>query len=179
MLDKFISERWPYGATSAGQVRLARYDECYADWKNSADEPDPPSDDGPGKGASQFAFEADLRDYLAKNLGLLESGMTLWPTPNGESAVEFHLDGGRRIDVLARDSKDIPVVIELKVKKGHEYVIGQALYYRACIHEKFSVSEVRTIIVAGEIGPELHLAIKELANVQLFEYQLSMTLTKV
>jgi hypothetical protein len=36
-----------------------------------------------------------------------------------------------------------------------------------------------TSIVAREIGPELRLAIKELANVQLFEYQLSMTLTKV
>src|ERR1019366_3737264 len=62
LLAKFVSEKWPYGATSAGEGRIEKYDVCYGEWKNSeGDDPEDPIDDGPGEGASQFAFEADLR----------------------------------------------------------------------------------------------------------------------
>lgn len=179
LVGRFLTEFWPYGNTDAGKSRIARYDLAYEEWKasKSDDVKDDVEDLNPD--ADRFAYEGDLRDYLAKNLGVLEPGMTLWPVAASEKAVEFQLDGGRRIDILARDRNGTPVVIELKVSRGHERVIGQALYYRACIREKFGVPNVRTVIVAREIGAELRLATKELADVQLFEYQLSMTLTKV
>jgi len=179
LLDKFINESWPYGATDAGKARIARYDKSYEEWKisKSDDSGDEIEDANPD--ADRFVYENDLQNYLAKNLGLLEQGMTLWPVTGSEKAVEFQLEGGRRIDILARDRDGVPVVIELKVSRGHERVIGQALYYRACIREKFGVPIVRTVIVAREIDAELRIATKELSDVQLFQYQLSMTLTKI
>ncbi len=55
-----------------------------------------------------------------KNLNILESGLTLWPN----SSVEYPLEG-RRIDILAKDRDGIPVVIELKLSRGHERTLGK------------------------------------------------------
>lgn len=78
--------------------------------------------------ATTFALESHLRDYLAKNLTVLEKGLTLW-TENPRS-IEYSIEG-RRIDILARDVEGTPVVIELKLSRGHEATLGQSLYYRA------------------------------------------------
>ena len=66
------------------------------------DGPRPPQDEEP---PSQFAYEADLRNYLAKNLGLLEPGLALYEE-EGIKGIEFPA-GGRFIDILALDSKNI------------------------------------------------------------------------
>ena len=84
--------------------------------------------------------------------------------------------GGRRVDILAKDKAGLPVVIELKVSRGHERTIGQALYYRAKIKEMFKVESVRIFIVALELSSELRVAAKEVPDVSLFEYSLSMTI---
>ena len=76
--------------------------------------------------ASKFALEAHLRDYLAKNLGILEKGLGLWSMQ--PPSVEFFVQN-RRLDLLAKDALGIPVVIELKLSKGYDRVIGQALLY--------------------------------------------------
>ena len=91
---------------------------------------------------------------------------------------EYPVDG-RRIDILAQDSSGKPVVIELKVSRGHERTIGQALYYRAKIKEAFKTPIVRIFIVALEMSPELRMAATEVPNVSLFEYSLSMTVKKL
>jgi RecB family endonuclease NucS len=129
--------------------------------------------------ADRFVYESDLRDYLAKNLRIIESGMTLWSFPNGQSAVEFDLDDRRRIDILARDAHGVPVVIELKVDRGHERVIGQALFYRESVKLKLNVARARIVIVAREISQELRIASKGISDIDLHEYKLSMTLQKV
>jgi len=180
LFEKFVSEEWPFAKTDEGKKKVARYDKCYLEWKNSAgDAPEDDSGDSSTQ-ADQFAYESDLRDFLAKNPSLLELGMTLWPVADGQTATEFRIDdNGRRIDILARDGDGVPVVIELKVSSGHEKTIGQALYYRGCVKQKLSVPKVRTMIVAREITSELRIATKDLDNVELFEYRLAMTLKKV
>jgi hypothetical protein len=127
--------------------------------------------------STAFAYEEHLRDYLAKNLTILEASLSLWAGSEAE-AVEFPIDG-RRIDILAKDKSGVPVVIELKVNRGHERTIGQCLYYRAKIKELMKVPRVRIFIVAEEISPELKLATQELSDVNLFEYNLSMTVRKL
>ena len=68
------------------------------------DELDNGGSEGPGTEADRFAYERDLRDYLAKNLSVIEPGMALWPVSDPETAVEFRVDNnGRRIDILAKD----------------------------------------------------------------------------
>jgi hypothetical protein len=125
----------------------------------------------------QFALEAHLRDYLAKNLSILEAGLTLWNGITAES-VEYDV-GGRRIDILAKDASGVPVVVELKLSKGHERTLGQALYYRGKLKQSLKVSRVRIIMVAAEITDELRIASMEVSDVDVFSYKLSMQVQKV
>jgi hypothetical protein len=172
LLELFLSDYWPHGTTEDGQRRTARYELFYDNSKqNPADEE---MEDAGGE-SDRFAYEADLRDYLARNLGTLEAGLSPWDT---ESTTEFQING-RRIDILAKDRNGVPVVIELKVSSGHEKVIGQALYYKEAIKEKLNVPNVRMMIIARDISPELRVATRSIAEVELFEYCLSMTLNRV
>ena len=61
----------------------------------------------------EFAYEHDLRDFLARNLHLIEPGLSLF-SDEGMNGIEFPV-GGRFIDLLAIDSDGGLVVIELKV----------------------------------------------------------------
>ena len=179
LLDKFVTQHWPRGASENGS-EIKRLIRIYERWEESGDVTNGRGEQEDEDSGSEFALEEHLRDYLAENLHVLEGGMTLWPVGENQEAVEFPVDGNiRRIDILAKDRHGIPTVIELKVSRGHEKVIGQSLYYRARLKELFKVPKVRIVIVAGEISPELTAAATELQDVSLFEYRLSMTVKKV
>jgi hypothetical protein len=121
-------------------------------------------------------LEAQLRDYLAKNLGKLEKGLTFWS--DSPPSVEYVIDG-RRIDILARDIDGIPVVIELKRRKAYDQVVGQALLYQALVYKKLKLPRVRVILLANEISTELRLASSRQADLMLFEYELTMKLNPI
>ncbi|MHB8656122.1 MAG: endonuclease NucS domain-containing protein [Terriglobia bacterium] len=171
---------------SLGNGRYELYDpDKHGVWENgtpAGEQPEQQSEAGQAEStesnsAAAFAYEEHLRDYLARNLHILEPALTLWNGSELES-VEFAIEG-RRIDILAKDTAGIPVVVELKVSRGHERTIGQCLYYRAKIKEIMKVGKVRIFIVAQEISPELKLAAQEVPDVSLFEYSLSMTVRRV
>jgi len=124
---------------------------------------------------STFALEAHLRDYLARNLSILEKGLSLWS--NSPPSVEYAIEN-RRIDVLAKDAEGTPVVIELKLSKSYDRVIGQALLYRGLISKQLSVPRVRIMLVAGEVSNELKIACAGIIDVVLYEYAISFQ-TKV
>jgi hypothetical protein len=128
---------------------------------------------------TEFAYETDLRDFLAKNLSVLESGLRLYHD-EGITGVEFPA-GGRFIDILAVDAHDNLVVVELKVSRGYDRVVGQLLRYVAWVVARQAEpgQSVRGIIVAREISEDLLLACSTVPNVELFEYQLSVTLRRV
>lgn len=130
-------------------------------------------------GSSEFAYEHDLRDYLAKNLSILEPGLRLFDD-EGVTGVEFPV-GGRFVDILAVDDKGHYVIIELKVSRGYDRVVGQLLRYIAWIeqHHADANQEVRGIILAKEITEDLKLACSRINGVQLFEYELSVTVEQV
>jgi hypothetical protein len=89
--------------------------------------------------------------------------------------------GGRFIDILALDAQRCFVVIELKVSRGYDRVIGQLLRYMAWIekHHAEPGQRVRGIIATREISEDLKLACAYLPNVSLYEYELSVSLQKV
>ena len=125
---------------------------------------------------STFALEAHLRDYLARNLTILEKGLQLWSsTP---PSVEYQIDS-RRIDLLAKDVEGIPVVIELKLSKSYDRVIGQALLYQGLVAAKLGLQKVRIMLVAGEVSKELKIACARLNDVTLFEYAITMQTKKI
>ncbi len=128
---------------------------------------------------SEFAYESDLRDFLAKNLQVIEPGLVLYEN-EGIKGIEFPV-GGRFVDILAVDANKALVVIELKVSRGYDRVIGQLLRYMAWIekHQAETGQAVRGIIAAREISEDLKLACSYLPAVALYEYELSVTLRKI
>jgi Endonuclease NucS len=129
-----------------------------------------------------FSYEAELRNYLGKHLSVIEPGLTLYRDETaGITGIEFPV-GGRRIDILAVSSKGDFVVVELKVSRGYDRVVGQLMRYMAWVRKNQAVAgqQVRGVIVAREISDDLLLACSELPpGVQLFEYEMSVALKPV
>jgi hypothetical protein len=136
------------------------------------------TDEENAEGAREFAFERDLRNYLVKNLGLIEAGLKLYEE-EGIIGVEFPV-GGRYIDILAIDKNGGYVVIELKVSRGYDRVVGQLMRYMTWVEEKMETSRpVRGIIVAKEITPDLKMAARRVPDVKLIEYEISFKLRPI
>jgi hypothetical protein len=131
------------------------------------------------EGGNEFAYEKDLQNFLAKNLSLIEPGLSLYMEEE-ISGVEFPV-GNRFVDLLAVDTNNNYVVIELKVSRGYDRVVGQILRYMAWIKNNHAEAsqKVRGIIIAREISDDLLLASSEIHNVELYEYNLSITLNKI
>lgn len=131
------------------------------------------------EGTSEFAYERDLNNYLARNLHIIDPSLRLY-NEEGVTGLEFPV-GGRFIDILALDKDDNYVVIELKVSKGYDRVIGQLLRYVSWIkqHHAEPSQTVRGIIIAKNISEDLRLACSELPAVALYEYDLSVAVRKV
>ena len=135
-------------------------------------------DDDPG--SRTFAFEKDLQNYLVRNLGRLEPGLKLYEDEDGEfTGVEFPA-GQRYIDILAVGSDDAYVVIETKVSRAYDRVVGQILRYMGWVKESLAgAAPVRGIIVASEISEDLILATSSVGDIDLVEYEISFSLKPV
>lgn len=142
------------------------------------DKPEPPEEGPDVEGSREFAFERDLRNYLLKNLGLIEPGLKLYEE-EGITGVEFPV-GGRFIDILAVDKDGRYVVFELKVSRGYDRVVGQIMRYMSWIEKNMESSKpARGIIVANEITEDLKLAAGRVSDVRLIEYQISFKLNAI
>lgn len=129
--------------------------------------------------ASEFAYEKDLQNFLSKNLHQIEAGLRLYEEED-ITGIEFPV-GNRCIDILALDKDNNYVVIELKVSRGYERVVGQLLGYMAWIRKNHADvgQHVRGTIIAREISEDLLLACSEVPNIALYEYQLAVSLKKI
>src|SRR5262245_25002444 len=127
---------------------------------------------------SEFAYERDLQNYLAKNLHRIEPGLRLYEEEE-ISGLEFPA-GGRYIDILAVDAQGSYIVVELKVSRGYDRVIGQLLRYMSWVEQNMETTKpVRVIIVAKEITDDVKLAASRIAGVQLIEYEIEFKLRPV
>ena len=142
------------------------------------DHPQGESESPDQESGSEFAYENDLRNFLLKNLEVIEPGLSLYEE-EGITGVEYPV-GRRFIDILATDEKNNLVVIELKVSRGYDRVIGQIMRYMTWIEDNLASSEgVRGIIVANEITDDLRMAAKRISDVQLVEYEIFFKLKEV
>lgn len=144
--------------------------------KDTVDESENDDEISTKQSTQEFAYEKDLQNFLVKNLDAIEPGLTLFQD-DGVSGMEFPV-GGRFIDILAVDKDGNLVVIELKVSKGYDRVVGQLLRYVAWIkiNQAEDNQKVRGIIVARTISEDLKLACSGINDLQLFEYQISVSL---
>ena len=146
------------------------------DADESADDPSENDD----VGSRKFAFERDLQNYLVQNLGLLEPGLKLYEDEDGAfNGVEFPA-GRRYIDILAVGTDGAYVVIETKVSRAYDRVVGQVLRYMGWVKENLAgEASVRGVIVASEISKDLILATSSVGNIRLVEYEISFSLKSV
>ena len=134
--------------------------------------------DGPR--SRTFAFEKDLQNYLVRNLERLQPGLKLYEDEDGGfTGVEFPA-GSRYIDILAVDTDGAYVVIETKVSRAYDRVVGQVLRYMGWIREHLAGEvPVKGIIVASEISKDLILATSSVKDIRLVEYEISFSLKPV
>ncbi len=125
-----------------------------------------------------FAFEAHLRDYLARNLPRLPDlgTLTLYESPDRRDGVEFQTDVGP-IDILAKSERGEFCVLELKLGRGPDATLGQLQRYMGWVqHHLAKGTRVHGIIIAASMGEKLKYAVTQAPNVRLMEYELSMRL---
>ncbi len=181
LLEDFCNSVWTSGLTEKGKSRVKFFENLVirfnSDQEGTISEDE--EEEEIAREESEFAYEKDLQKYLVKNLSVIEKGLKLYQT-DGVDGEEFYVPGTtRRIDILATDKNNNYVVIELKVSRGYEKVVGQTLFYQSSIKTIFKQDKVRAIIVAREITSELKTATQFLPDFELFEYQLSLTLNKI
>lgn len=89
--------------------------------------------------------------------------------------------GRRRIDILAQDKNGSLVIIELKVARSYDRVVGQILNYVSWVKENLAdpAQRVRGIIIGRKITEDLQLACLFISDLTLMEYELSVTLKAV
>ena len=127
----------------------------------------------------EFAYENDLKNFLARNLHVIRQSLTVY-NDGDISGIEFPV-GSRRVDILAVEDKKDFVVIELKVSKGYEKAVGQLLRYMAWIKQNLAEPDqkVKGMIIARNISDDLRLATSIIQDVELYEYELSISLNKI
>jgi hypothetical protein len=176
LLNDFIEKYWQNGKTEDGEKIINRYKNKFYSYYEKSPEINEIDD----LDNSKFAYEADLRDYLAKNLCVIEKGLILYKDTNGKTGVEYKIDdNNKRIDILAIDKNNVPVIIELKVNRGYEKVIGQCQYYKNKIRIIFKTKKVRVIIIARQITEYLKMGTMDMIDYELFEYKLNIELDKI
>ena len=177
LLNDFIEKYWLNGKTEDGEKIMNRYKNKFYLYYNKSPKKEEDFDDSDN---SKFAYETDLRDYLAKNLCVIEKGLVLYKDSNGKTGVEYIIDeNNKRIDILALDENNIPVIIELKVNRGYEKVIGQCQYYKNKIKNIFKTEKIRVIIIARQITEYLKIGTMDMIDYELFEYKLNIELDKI
>ena len=72
------------------------------------------------------------------------------------------------------------MVIETKVSRAYDRVVGQILRYMGWVKENLAgEAAVRSIIVASEISEDLILATSSIESIRLVEYEISFSLKPV
>ncbi len=112
-------------------------------------------------------LERVLEDILEQNIQELEPGLTLvgrqFPTAVGP------------IDLLARDSNDSYVVIELKRGRSSDRVIGQIARYLGWVTERMvqgNEARARAIVVGREYDAKFAAAITQINRVRPYTYDI-------
>ena len=128
---------------------------------------------------NSFAAEHHLRDYLAKNLNIIEDGLQLYVDEGGSVGVEYKIPMGR-MDLLTVDKDGGFLIIELKVERGPDEVCGQIMRYYGWVKRHIANGKpVRGLIIAQHISERIRYALADIPNVTAREYNLHITLKDV
>jgi hypothetical protein len=181
VLNQFITDAWPLGASAVGDsekrrcLKISREYNAFLAGDGRPRESEPESEDA--QQSLEFALEAHLRDFLAKNLDRIEPGLHLYAGEN-RNGVEYPIDHGQ-IDLLAVDQNGTHVVIELKLSRGRNRTLGQLLYYMGWVDQHLGNGPCRGVIIASEITDDLIVAVSRVPGVSLARYKMSFAVEPV
>lgn len=122
-----------------------------------------------------FALEAQLRDFIARNLKNIPVAgqfLKLYVDQTGREGIEYATDVGP-IDILAEVQKGGFFVFELKLDRGPDRALGQLARYMGWVRRHLAGSlSVNGVIVARNIDDKLRYAASVIPNVTLLEYEI-------
>lgn len=130
---------------------------------------------------AEFAVEAHLRDFLAKDITRIEPGLRLFELDD-VIGVEVPMGGNRSADLVAIDRDGSLLVIELKVSRGPYVAVGQLLRYMGFAKRHYATGrKVRGMILAATITDDLRIATEPLRDagmdIALRQYTLNFTIS--
>ena len=140
---------------------------------NGEAEPDGGADDIGGTAL----LEIHLQDYVFGHWKAVFPSLDLYKDADGR---EFRTSdpGVGIIDFLCTDASGDFVVIETKRDMADRRAMGQILGYMGWVSEELcdEGQAVRGILLAGEPSDGLRLAVKPVASLELFRYEISFTI---
>jgi len=128
-----------------------------------------------------FPVEANLRDFLIKNLHTIKNNkLSLYVDENGREGKEYPIEGLGYIDILTIDKQNNFVVFELKLTKGPDRAIGQILRYMGWVKKNLAKDkQVKGIIVANKMDEKIRYAVSMVPGIELYEYEMKFELKAV
>ena len=180
LLEQFKDEFWPFGKTEGGAAKQRRYLRIKAQYEaflgGRGADPTGGEETSPTE-HHEFALEAHLRDFLARNLDRIEPGLRIYESPD-HSGIEYPVEGGR-IDLLAVDRNGKYAVIELKLSRGRNKTLGQLLYYMGWVDKHLGNAPCRGWIIVSEITDDLSIAVSRANGITLAKYRMSFAIEAV
>jgi hypothetical protein len=125
-----------------------------------------------------FYLEKQLEDFIIHNWDKTELGNRFdLILKDGElQSQQYRTDIGP-IDILAKDKKTGNfIVIELKKNQTSDDTAGQLSRYMGWVKKHLGDSNVRGIIIAGQIDAKLEYAISMIPNTEVFIYEIDFRL---
>lgn len=177
---------WEIRRNQQGRPLVARTEASSQQAPSVPAEPPPNSTDNlkQGKeGKARFSYESQLRDFLAQNLHTVPiSGrrVRVFVDEQGRRGVEYQTPVGA-IDILAIDQSDNLCVVELKLGKSEDTVVGQIQRYMGWVRANLpsGQNEVIGVIIAEKISDKLKFAASVSPNIRLCEYTVRFTVRPV
>ena len=112
----------------------------------------------------RISLERDMQAAIRQNIEQLESGLQI-----ADGGSERSVESGF-IDITAKDSKDVTVVIELKTGVAGQKAVAQILSYMGDILEH--EGKVRGILIASDFDSKAKSAARLVPNLSLKRYNI-------
>ncbi len=173
LFEKFVNEVWPEGKTPKGKSKTNFYVNLYKRFHNELSQQ---IEEEENEEDITMGDESNLQNFLLKNIHIIEPDLIVLEK---EYALKMPDGKNRFIDILAEDKNNHLVIIELKVNRGYEKVIGQVLLYRNLLKRKHADKQIRVLIIAKNISNELKIATEGHDFIELYNYNMTFTINKI